>query len=285
MINHPLVLPNDSSNRLENDFDVSMRTEHLPIAFSPIRIDHCMICICLSGSSNIEIDLRHYTYVENDIFIAFPGQILASNEQTDDFAIAFISFSNRFMDEILFRLPSTFIGFLKESVVYHLPKAERESMISEYFVALERKFIDYENICRTEIIKNLLQNFYLDLYNKVVKNNDIDTRQPKRKKELEERFFRLIKEHPKQRDVAFFAEKLCITPKYLSIITKETTGVSAKELIDNYAITELKLQLKSTSLTIKEIAYSLNYPNEAFLCKYFKKRTLMTPTHYRKWSK
>jgi len=98
---------------------------------------------------------------------------------------------------------------------------------------------------------------------------------------LEEEFFRLIKANPANREVAFYAAKLCITPKYLSMITKESVGTSAKELIDNYAITELKLQLKSASTPLKEIAAQLNYPSEAFLCKYFKKRAGMTPTHYR----
>ena len=85
--------------------------------------------------------------------------------------------------------------------------------------------------------------------------------------------------------MAFYAGELCITPKYLSIITKECVGASAKELIDRYAITELKLQLKSSSIPLKEIAAQLNYPCEAFLCKYFKKHTGMTPSNYRNASR
>jgi YesN/AraC family two-component response regulator len=69
------------------------------------------------------------------------------------------------------------------------------------------------------------------------------------------------------------------------MITKESTGTSAKELIDKFAITELKLLLKSTSTPLKEIAAQLNYPGEAFLCKYFKKHTGTTPSHFRNTSK
>lgn len=129
-------------------------------------------------------------------------------------------------------------------------------MFAEYFTIMNSKFFDNGNVCRSEIILNLLHNFYLDLYSKVIALNEIQTRQPKRKKELVEEFFRLIKAHPANREVAFYAGKLCITPKYLSIITKESVGTSAKELIDNYAITELKLQLNQRRHHSKKLPHN-----------------------------
>jgi len=275
----------DDSNNIENDFRISLQYACLPIDYSPCRITSCMVCLCLTGHAKIEVDLHAYHFEPDDIIIVFPGQIMACNEKSSDFALSYFSFSNHFIDEILFRLPTAFIGFLKESVKYHLPVTEKNSLLTEYFSIMNSKFYDKGNVCRSEIILNLLHNFYLDLYNKVIARNEIHTRQPKHKKELEEEFFRLIKAHPAVREVAFYAEKLCITPKYLSIITKESIGTSAKELIDNFAITELKLQLKSASTPLKEIAAQLNYPSEAFLCKYFKKRTGKTPSHYRNTSK
>lgn len=275
----------DSRNNIENDFQISLQCNDLPIDSSPCRITSCMVCVCLTGYAKIEVDLHAYHFEQYDIIIVFPGQILACNEKSNDFTLSYFSFSNHFIDDILFRLPSAFIGFLKESVKYHLPATEKESMFAEYFTIMHSKFSETTNVCRSEIILNLLHNFYLDLYSKVIAHKEIHTRQPKRKKELEEEFFRLVKAHPANREVAFYAEKLCITPKYLSIITKESVGTSAKELIDNFAITELKLQLKSASTPLKEIATQLNYPSEAFLCKYFKKRTGITPTHYRNTSK
>jgi YesN/AraC family two-component response regulator len=166
-------------------------------------------------------------------------------------------------------------------VKYHLPETEKDKIFVEYFSILHNKFCETKNICRNELIKNLLHNFYMDLYNNVITSNELNFRQRKRKKEVQEEFFRLVKTHTNNREVAFYAGKLCITPKYLSIITKESTGSTAKELIDKFAITELKLRLKSSSTQLKEMAAQLNYPCEAFLCKYFKKHTGMTPSHYR----
>lgn len=271
----------DKKKSIENNFYISLRHNDLPIDFSPCRINFCLVCVCLTGCAEIEVDLRSFHFIPNDIIVVFPGQILTCNEKADDFTLAYFSFSNQLIDEIMFRFPTAFIGFLKESVKYQLPEVEREKIIMEYFVTLNSKFCDTRNVCRGEMILNLLQNFYLDMYSKVVKNNEIHSRQRNRKKEVLEDFFHLVQTHTANREVAFYAGKLCITPKYLSIITKESTGSSAKELIDKFAITELKLRLKSTSTPLKEIAAQLNYPCEAFLCKYFKKHTDMTPSHYR----
>jgi AraC-like DNA-binding protein len=274
-----------TSKNIENDFHISLLYNDLPIDFSPCRINVCIVCVCLTGYAEIEVDLRPFHFAQNDIIVVFPGQILACTEKSSDFTLAYFSFSNQSIDDILFRFPTAFIGFLREYVKYHLPETEKEKILTESFTILYSKFYDTENVCRNEIIMNLLHNFYLDLYNKIIIRNEIRSRQPKRKKEVQEEFFRLLKTHTDKREVAFYAGKLCITPKYLSIITKESTGNSAKGLIDKFAITELKLRLKSNSTPLKEIADQLNYPCEAFLCKYFKKHTGMTPSHYRNTSR
>lgn len=275
----------NGSKDIENDFHISLSHPYIPIDFSPSRINACLVCVCLAGNAEVEVDLQSFQFVRNDIIVVFPGQVLACDKNSSNFEIAYFSFSNHLIDEILYRFPTEFIGFLRESVTYHLPETEKERMVTEYFATISAKFCDTENVCRREIVVNLLHNFYLDLYNKVVAINKITNRQRKHKDEMQEEFFRLLKANIMNREVAFYAGKLCITPKYLSIITKENTGSSAKELIDKFAITELKLRLKSTATQLKEIATQLNYPSEAFLCKYFKKRTGMTPSQYRTSSK
>jgi len=284
------IIMQPSSNEVKNiesDFYISLQYNDFPIDNSPCRANACFVCVCLRGYADIEIDLRSYHFTQNDIIEIFPGQILGCNVKSENFTIAYFTFSNQMMDDVLYRLPAEFIGLLKETVMYQLPEIERKEMITDSFISINKVFADLSNICRREMILNLLHNFYLNLYNKVVLNKKINfnKRQRKRKKELQDEFFRLIKEHTLIREVSFFAEKLCITPKYLSIVTKETTGSSAKDLIDKFAITELKLRLKSTSTPLKGIAEQLNYPCEAYLCKYFKKHTGITPSHYRSVSR
>ena len=81
--------------------------------------------------------------------------------------------------------------------------------------------------------------------------------------------------------MGFYARQLCITPKYLTTLIKRISGLSVSEWIDNYVIIEAKTLLKYSTMSIQEIAYYLNFPNQSFFGKYFKNHTGMTPTAYR----
>lgn len=273
-----------SQTSIDGNFSISLHGDSFAFESLPCRSDKCLVLICENGKADVEVDLRRYTIEKNDIFVVFPGLILSGWRGSADLDMACFTFSGSLIDDILFRFPTAFVAYLKENVKYNLPEEEKDQLLSEYFHILNNRFVDAENVCRGEIILNLLHNFYLDLYNKILKNNDLKIHQRQRKKEIHDTFLQLLKVHVDKRSVAFYADKLCITPKYLSIITKECTGNSAKELIDNFAVTELKLRLKSDSTPLKEIAYQLNYPGEAFLCRFFKQHTGLTPFHYRNQS-
>jgi AraC-like DNA-binding protein len=80
----------------------------------------------------------------------------------------------------------------------------------------------------------------------------------------------LVKENFKeQREVGFYANKLCLTPKYLSKVIRDSSGSSAGEWIDNYVALEAKALLKSTNMTIQQISEELNFPSQSFFGKYF----------------
>lgn len=84
-----------------------------------------------------------------------------------------------------------------------------------------------------------------------------------------------------QRDVVFYADQLCISTRYLSAITKQVAENSAKEIIDENLILELKMALQSTGMSLKEIADKYRFPDQSFFGRYFKKHTGMSPKEYR----
>ena len=94
---------------------------------------------------------------------------------------------------------------------------------------------------------------------------------------------RVVMENYKQeRSVSFYADKLCVTAKYLSLVVKNVSGKSAGDWIDEYVILEAKALLKSSNMTIQEIADVLNFANQSFFGKYFKHHTGVSPKEYRK---
>ena len=97
-----------------------------------------------------------------------------------------------------------------------------------------------------------------------------------------EQFIKLVTEHhSSQRNMAFYAEHLCLTPKYLSKLVKQVSGRSAPDWIDSFVILEAKNMLKYSDATIKEIVYQLHFPNQSVFYKFFKSHTGLTPSEYR----
>lgn len=96
-------------------------------------------------------------------------------------------------------------------------------------------------------------------------------------------FIKLVEQNYREiRKVSWYAEKLCITPKYLSETVKKVSKETPNSWIDSYVTKELRLLLKNSSKNIKEIAVEMNFPNQSFLGKYFKDRTGQSPSDYRK---
>lgn len=81
--------------------------------------------------------------------------------------------------------------------------------------------------------------------------------------------------------MTFYANKLCLTPKYLSKLVKQASGRSAPDWIDEFVILEAKNMLKYSNMPIKEIVFRLNFPNQSFFYRFFKTHTGMTPSEYR----
>lgn len=80
----------------------------------------------------------------------------------------------------------------------------------------------------------------------------------------------------------WYSDQLCLTPKYLSEAVKAVSGKTARQWITTLVIMEVKVLLRNTDLSIKEIAQELNFPNQSFLGKYFKNATNISPSDYRR---
>ena len=85
-----------------------------------------------------------------------------------------------------------------------------------------------------------------------------------------------------ERRVSWYSEQLCISPKYLSETVKNVSKRTPNEWIDAYVTMELRMLLRNTQRSIKEIAQSLNFSNQSFLGKYFKEHVGMSPSEYRR---
>ncbi len=81
--------------------------------------------------------------------------------------------------------------------------------------------------------------------------------------------------------VTFYANRLCISARYLTTIVRRVSGMSVSHWMNRYILTEAKYLLKYSELSIQEIAYKLSFPNQSFFGKYFKQHTGSSPSSYR----
>ena len=140
-----------------------------------------------------------------------------------------------------------------------------------------------ENIYRSQIMYLLMRHILLNVCDKVRRNYiRYQEEGAHRKRELYDRFVKLIAEHfIERRDVAFYAGKLCISMSYLASVTRTLTGETPKEMIDKWIVHEIKLMLMFSDLSLQQIADRMHFPDQSYLGRFFKRHTGSSPLAYR----
>ena len=274
---------------IDDDFcivDMKFRRKERSLNF-PFRFDGILLIWCIKGSLSVSINLNDYILQENSLFFCVPGNIFRLNEivgDSEDLQYVCIAMSRDFAASQKVDVNKTFSNALSlldnPSVV--LDDAEA-AMMAEYIRMMGRVVesgLAYKKECLQSLWISMLYVVVgvLDRRSKSVES----AASTSRSRLLFEQFIGLVaKYHDRYRNVGFYADKLCLTPKYLSKLIKNATGKSAPEWIDAYVILEAKNMLKYSNDTIKEIVYKLNFPNQSVFYKFFKARTGMTPSEYR----
>ena len=134
---------------------------------------------------------------------------------------------------------------------------------------------------RVEIVNHLVQAESYIGKNEFPKNQLLKGSRILRQNEVIEKFVDSVQKHyTKERSVGFYADQLCLTPKYLSSIIKENTGKSAHRWIAEFVVAKAKILLLSTNKSIQQISYDLNFPNQSSFGKYFKNFVGISPNGF-----
>lgn len=270
---------------IDNDFAIFDDVSDLPMDEYPNRINAAVLAVCLSGSGKLGVNLKEYELSAGTLLMTLPDQIIQSMGVSDDFSGIFIGVSPQFIDRTFTQIKEllSFMFYIKEHPCVPLGKEEQECM-AEYHSFLWKKVKMENNIFRKEITREILAAMFYDLYNICRKHMPSDEiRYKSRKEELFEKFMREVSANYKiERSVTFYANKLCLTPKHLSGVVKEVSGKTAGEWIDNFVILEARTLLKSSEMSVQEIAEYLHFANQSFFGKYFKHYVGMSPKEYRR---
>lgn len=265
----------------ENPF-IARETDLRFLYNRPLRLHGGGILLCLQGNAVISIDTQHYDLRTNAQVILMPGSVVMIDQADSDFRIVCFYFTRQLFEEGHRQFDPTFFHHLKHApLYYHTPVSVKPTLHLLNLIVLA--YADMSNYYRTEIVSNYLRIILLNVYDKVQRN--VLRKTPEeytRKEELYHRFIRLILENcTHHRDVEFYADKLCISKRYLDSVTRATVGESPKYTIDKHLIQEIKTLLAFSDMPLQQMADYLHFPDQSYLGRYFKRHTGQSLMAYR----
>ena len=252
----------------------------------PCRIDAFIIGVGTEGETSVSFNLHEFRLKKDSMFIFTPKNILQVNSQ-QYFKADVIAISPDFMRRINIDIKNMMPLFLKfvENPTLALTPEESRSMRG-MIAQIERETRGPETHFSFDIVSGLIAATIYKvgdiMYHYLAEHPEEQNNSHNRAEEYFKQFTHLLGEHfREERSVGFYARQLCITPKYLTTLIKRISGQSVSEWIDNYVILEAKTLLKYSTMSIQEIAYYLNFPNQSFFGSYIKRNTGMSPSQYK----
>lgn len=252
----------------------------------PSRLNALIIGVGTEGETSLTSNLQEFRLKKDSLFIFSPKHILQV-QSNNRFKARLIVIAPDFLKRINIDTKRMMPLFLQFGSLPCMELTQAESQSLRSFISMvEQELKGSETDFSSEIIGGLIAATIYKvgdiLTHYLTEHPEVDSPIHNRAEEYFRQFTELLGEHYKhERSVGFYARQLCITPKYLTTLIKRISGKSVSEWIDNYVILEAKTLLKYSNMSVQEIAYYLNFPNQSFFGSYFKRNAGMSPSQYK----
>ena len=277
----------------------------------PQVLTYGAILICRKGKARLNVNYKDWELYEGAVITLFPNDVVelkvdgdckspqtengdCKSPETENGDCKSPQTANSFQVEILKYNPSLLreASLQLEQTVYSSLREDRcrqdtpvvTNIINGMFGLLKVYFDQSECTCISQLVLCQLKAFFIGFHEYLQRNPQYRPDEVKsyRVRELFNRFMMLLEKDCKiSRDVNYYAEKMNISSKYLTNIVNQVTGHTPKTIIDQYVILQLKLHLKRSTQSIKEMAWEFHFADVSFFCRYFKKHTGLTPQQIR----
>ena len=277
----------------------------------PQVLTYGAILICRKGKAMLNVNYKDWELYEGAVITLFPNDVVelkvggdfkspqtengdCKSPETENGDCKSPQTANCFQAEILKYNPSLLreASLQLEQTVYSSLREDRcrqdtpvvTNIINGMFGLLKVYFDQSECTCISQLVLCQLKAFFIGFHEYLQRNPQYRPDEVKsyRVRELFNRFMMLLeKDYKISRDVNYYAEKMNISSKYLTNIVSQVTGHTPKTIIDQYVILQLKMHLKRSTQSIKEMAWEFHFADVSFFCRYFKKHTGLTPQQIR----
>lgn len=249
----------------------------------PTVLDYGMIVICRCGNATLRVNFDYYDLKEDTVITLFPKDVVAVTDLSDDFATEALRYDASILREASLQLEQTVYSKLRQDRCRGKSKVVVD-IINGVFSLLKIYFVQEDCNCLEQLVLLQLKAFFVGFYDYLSRFKDENPEETGsvRMRELFNTFMALLEENYRlSRDVKFYAAQMNITPKYLYNIVSAMTGHNVKTIIDHFAVLQLKLTLRNSAKTVKEVAWEYHFSDVSFLCRYFKQHTGLTPQQFR----
>ena len=277
----------------------------------PQVLTYGAILICRKGEAMLNVNYKDWELYEGAVITLFPNDVVelkvdgdckspqtengdCKSPETENGDCKSPQTANCFQAEILKYNPSLLreASLQLEQTVYSSLREDRcrqdtpvvTNIINGMFGLLKVYFDQSECTCISQLVLCQLKAFFIGFHEYLQRNPQYRPDEVKsyRVRELFNRFMMLLERDYKiSRDVNYYAAQMNISSKYLTNIVSQVTGHTPKTIIDQYVILQLKMHLKRTTQSIKEMAWEFHFADVSFFCRYFKKHTGLTPQQIR----
>lgn len=254
---------------------------------APMQTGFFVIFLCTSGEARFSLGGKAQQMKKDDLLLLLGEPVIQDVSYTDDFKAMAVLMSRAYTQDCIVGLNYLwpYLIYLMGNPVIRLSEHERRWILSCHHLLLNRLREGADSRYLRETVLSLTRAFYFEVCSLLDKRNPdaFSSSKQNRAFVIFDQFIRLISENFKrERSVEWYSSEMCLTPKHLSEVVKSVSGRTAGQWITSFVMNEAKTLLKNSDLTIKEIAQTMNFPNQSFLGKYFKNITGMSPSEYRK---
>ena len=267
---------------LYNDGELAFCQDmHDALTLLPIQMEIYAIVLVMEGKGRIEINGKSYEIKKDDLFICPPNNIVENGLMSLDFKGCFIFVSSDYVQRVMpLQGAWEFKTLFEKNPVCPLSLKEA-AVFRQYYDLLCSKAQD-STPAQKRVIDTLMLAFVYDMRDHLDRFIQDKQRPFTSGESIYHRFINLLESsYPKQRAVSYYADRLHVTPKYLSSVSKHVGGQRPSDIIDSYVMKDIGYLMKHTQKSIKEIACELGFPNLSFFGKYVRKHSGFPPKIYR----
>ena len=245
-----------------------------------LAIDCALVLHVLHGTARIRCNFEVIEEQADSVVLFNPGDIIKVEQRSQDFEVEILAFSGFIQLAALNQLEGISVNALKKNMILDTPET---ASAASGMVRVLKPAIDTCSARELYFVCVMqLRAFYM-LYQVMLHRTGIEVDTFKsRGDELFFRFRQLLAEHYREsRNVGFYADKLCITTRYLTDIVQQHYGRAHKEAIDIYTVMQIRLDLLQSDVTLSELAYKYNFSSPSFFSDYFRRNAGCSPNEYR----